>query len=192
MVLLVAVGLAVNVVCSADEHSSRQLHVFDLAGRQVDPLQATGAKAIVFLFIRTDCPISNRYAPEVRRLHDRFAPSGVTFWLVYPDASESVKSITKHITEFRYSLDALRDTQHSLVTLTGVKVTPEAAVFIPESSGPRMVYRGRIDDSYVTLGKTRHAPLTHDLEQVLDSILKSEPIAAKTTPAIGCFISDLR
>jgi len=191
-ILLVAVGLAVNFVCSAEEHSSSQLHVFDLAGRQVDPLQATGAKAIVFLFIRTDCPISNRYAPEVRRLHDRFAPSGVTFWLVYPDASESVKFITKHIREFRYSLDALRDTQHALVTLTGVNVTPEAAVFIPEISGPRMVYRGRIDDSYVTLGKTRPAPSTHDLEQVLDSILKGEPITAKTTPAIGCFISDLR
>jgi hypothetical protein len=39
----------------------------------------------VLVFVRTDCPISNRYAPELRRLQDRFAPRGMAFWLVYPD-----------------------------------------------------------------------------------------------------------
>ena len=189
--LLVGVSLA-TVFCFADAQSSRQLPLVDLAGRQIDPLQNTNAKAIVFLFIRTDCPISNRYAPEVRRLYDKFAPSGVTFWLVYPDPSESVEIIGRHINEYRYSLDALRDPQHAFVKATGVQVTPEAAVFMPGGSGPRMVYRGRIDDRYVALGKTRPAPTTHDLERILESILKGEPITVKTTPATGCFISDLQ
>ena len=191
-VLLVGVSLAITVLCSADEHSSSQLPVVDLTGRQVDPLRATDAKAIVLLFIRTDCPISNRYAPEVRRLHDKFAQSGVTFWLVYADPSESAEIISQHIKEYRYTVDALRDPQHALVRTTGVQVTPEAAVFMPAGNGPRMVYRGRIDDLFVALGKTRTAPTTHDLEAVLESILKGEPITVKTTSAIGCFISDLR
>jgi len=191
-VLLVGAILLVAIVCSAGERPSRQARIADLTGREVDPLRATDAKAIVLLFIRTDCPISNRYAPEVRRLQDKFAPKGVTFWLVYPDPSESVEVISQHIKEYRYSLDALRDTQHALVRTTGVQVTPEAAVFVPERGGPRMVYRGRIDDRYVAFGKERPAPSTHDLERVLDSILKGEPITIKTTLAIGCFISDLR
>src|SRR5882672_8091793 len=34
----------------------------------VDPFAApAGTRAIVFLFTATDCPISNRFAPEVRR-----------------------------------------------------------------------------------------------------------------------------
>src|SRR5262245_62043492 len=41
----------------------------DLEGHRIHPFQADDAKAIVFLFVNADCPISNRYAPEVRRLH---------------------------------------------------------------------------------------------------------------------------
>ena len=39
-----------------------------LSGAPVDALQApAGTKAIVFIFTSTDCPISNRYAPEVKK-----------------------------------------------------------------------------------------------------------------------------
>ena len=48
--------------------SSSALTVFDLAGHVLDPFDATDAKAIVFIFISADCPISNRYAPEIRRV----------------------------------------------------------------------------------------------------------------------------
>src|SRR5689334_201117 len=41
------------------------------------------AKLIVCLFTRTDCPISNSYAPEVRRMYEKFSPRGVAFYLVY-------------------------------------------------------------------------------------------------------------
>src|SRR5258706_7607896 len=46
-------------------------------------------KTIVCLFTRTDCPISNSYAPEMRRIHEKFSPRGVAFYLVYPDPDES-------------------------------------------------------------------------------------------------------
>jgi hypothetical protein len=69
-------------------------------------------------------------------------------------------------------------------------VTPEAAVFVPGPSGPRLAYRGRIDDRYVDLGQARAAPVTRDLERVLEAIVAGKPVAARTTPAIGCFIPD--
>jgi hypothetical protein len=55
-----------------------------------------------------------------------------------------------------------------------------------------MVYRGRIDDRFVAFGKTRAAPTTHDLDQILEEIIRGKSISNKTTTAIGCFISDLR
>jgi peroxiredoxin len=167
--------------------ASAQSRLLDLNGRPVDPLRATKAKAVVFLFIRTDCPISNRYAPEVRRLHQEFAAAGVSFWLVYPDPAESVEMIRQHIKAYDYVLDVLRDPEHALVRMTGVRVTPEAAVFV----GGRIVYRGRIDDRFVAFGKARPAPTTHDLEMALEAILKGKPVAAETTTAIGCFIPEL-
>jgi peroxiredoxin len=187
--LSVAAILLVAVAVCADEPAATGLRLPDLDGRQIEPLRAKDAKAIVFIFIRTDCPLSNRYAPEVRRLNDKFGKSGVRFWLVYPDQGESGEIIRNHIKEYEYRLSALRDPEHKLVKITGAQVTPEAAVFL---RGGRMVYRGRIDDRYVALGKARPAPSTRDLEQVLEAILEGKKVTNKITPAIGCFIPDLR
>lgn len=176
-------------VARGGQTAAEQLSLLDLAGRSVNPLHATNSKATVFVFIRSDCPISNRYAPEVRRLYEKFAPRGVTFWLVYPDPNEAPGSIRRHLKEYEYPAGALRDPSHSLVTLTGVKVTPEAAVFV---GAGKMVYHGRIDDLYVDFGKARRAPTTYDLERVLEAILAGKPVLEASTPAVGCFISDLK
>jgi len=186
-----AILMAVISGCNS-EVSSAQLDLLDLAGRQINPFQGAHAKAAVFLFTRSDCPISNRYAPEVRRLHEKFAPRNVTFWLVYPDKDESVDVIRKHVQEYGYNFNVLRDPRHTLVKMTGARVTPEAAVFAPGGPNGRMVYRGRIDDRYVDFGKARAAPTTRDLEQVLEAIVEGKPVAARTTPAVGCIIQDLQ
>lgn len=168
--------------------SPASLRLTDLNDKPVEPLRAGTAKAVVFVFMRTDCPISNRYAPEVRRLYEKFAASGITFFLVYADPDESVGMIRKHLEAYGYRLDVLRDRHHELVKLTGVRVTPEAAVFV---SG-RLVYRGRIDDRYVAFGRVRPAPTTHDLEEALAAILDGKSVTQPTTTAIGCFIPDLQ
>lgn len=163
--------------------------VVDLEGRHIDPLRNSGAKAVVLIFIRTDCPISNRYAPEVRRLHELFAPKAVMFWLVYPDANEPVDAIRRHVKEFGYRCGVLRDQQRALVKASKVQITPEAAVFVP---GKGLVYHGRIDDRYVDFGKMRPAPTTHDLELALKFVLENKPAPVEATRAVGCFISDLQ
>src|SRR5262245_34140024 len=107
------------------------LQLLDLNGRPVDPLQTTAnVKAVVFVFTATDCPISNRYAPEVQRLHREFAAKGVRFWLVYPNPAESADAIRAHGQSFGYPADALRDPKQQLVKMAKATVTPEAAVFV--------------------------------------------------------------
>jgi peroxiredoxin len=166
--------------------------LIDLDGRPANPLDTRSVPFTVFVFTRTDCPISNRYAPELRRLHERFARAGVAFWLVYPDPGESVAAIRRHVEEYRYPFGALRDPQHGLVARTQASVTPEAAVFVAEPSGPRLVYTGRIDDRYESLGRQRAAPTTRDLERVLEALLAGEAVESRTVPAIGCSIPPLR
>src|SRR5687768_11347659 len=65
-------------------------------GDEVSALPAVGDPTTVFVFARTDCPITNRYAPELRRLVDRFAAQGVRFWLVYPDPGETEIEVQRH------------------------------------------------------------------------------------------------
>src|SRR5450756_60707 len=80
-----------------------------LDGGRVDPLANPSAKAVVLLFTRSDCPISNRYAPEIERLYETFGSRGVDFWLVYVDSTESEDNIRKHVREFGYRFGALLD-----------------------------------------------------------------------------------
>jgi hypothetical protein len=188
MALLLLAGIACLAGCNSQPTANRHsptVAVLDLENRMVNPFEEREAKAIVFLFVRTDCPVSNRYAPEIERLATRYVNERVAFWLVYPDGSTSVGEIEQHRKDYHLSVRALRDPRHELVKLSGVKVTPEAAVFSPDG---REIYRGRIDDRYVDFGKERPAPTTHDLEQVLKSVIGGKPIANSNTRAIGCYI----
>ena len=116
------------------------LTVPGLDGTDVRPLvPADDGEATVLLFVMTDCPISNRYAPEIRRLHEQFA-GAARFWLVYVDAQRPVDELREHRASFGYPFRALRDVDGALVALAGATVTPEAAVF---DAAQRLVYRGR-------------------------------------------------
>ena len=154
-----------------------------LTGAPVDALQAPkGTTAIVFLFTSTDCPISNRYAPEVRRIAEAFAPKGVTFRLVYPNPAETAAAIREHMSAFAYAgaTEAFRDPAHALVKFAGATVTPEAAVYAG----------GRIDDRHVDLGVERPSATRRDLFEALTAIVAGKAVAQPTTQAVGCFIAD--
>jgi protein-disulfide isomerase len=140
----------------------------------------------VFVFTTADCPISNRYAPEIERLAAKYG-AGAKFVLVYPVAADTPRVISEHKKKFGYALEHLRDTDRKLLKLTGVTVTPEVAVM----SGDRMLYRGRIDDRYVELGRERPKPTTHDLDDALNAAIEGKPIAVKETRAVGCILADL-
>ena len=160
-----------------------------LSGAPLDALQApAGTTAIVFIFTSTDCPISNRYAPEVRRIADAFAAKGVVFRLVYPNPAEDATAIREHLAAFSYTgaFEPLRDPKLALVKFAGATVTPEAAIV----ANGRVVYRGRIDDRFVDLGRERPAPTERDLFDALTAIVAGRPAPHPTTQAVGCFISD--
>jgi hypothetical protein len=155
----------------------------------VNPLTASRAKAVTLIFVRTDCPISNHYAPEIERLYKKFRPAGVGFWLVYPEAGTSSAEMQRHDREYGLSLPVLRDPEHRLVRTVGVQVTPEAAVVLRDG---KMIYRGRIDDQYVDFGKQRSEATQHDLDATLAQVVAGKPVTNAETIAVGCYISGLQ
>ncbi len=161
------------------------LRVFDLDGRSVNPFGEMQTKATVFIFVSVDCPISNSYMPEYRRLKEEFSRKGIAIKLIYADPEELPEAIRTQLKDYQCPVQALRDPRHELVKTAEVRVTPEAAVFIPEHG---LVYHGRIDDRYVELGRARPAALTHDLREVLKDILDGRFHQLRTTHAVGCYI----
>jgi hypothetical protein len=162
--------------------------VDDLQGNQIPAIADGPSSVVVFLFLRTDCPISNRYAPEMQRLGEKFSAKGVRFRLVFPAASDSAAAIQEHVSEFRLPIEAVRDPTHALAQRCGVNTTPQAAVFLAD--GETLAYRGRIDDRYVDFGVSRPEPTTRDLEDALEAILAQRKVAVALTPAVGCPIGE--
>jgi hypothetical protein len=179
--------VAALISIPASAHA-QPLTVEQLNGTRVDPfVTAPGIKATVFVFTSTECPISNRYAPELRRIVASFGPRAVAFRLVYPDPADGSTKIREHVTAFGLgTVEALRDPRHALVKRIHASVTPEAAVVVAGV----VKYRGRIDDRYVELGIERPAPTTHDLADALTAVLAGRPVDPPTTQAVGCFIAD--
>ena len=184
----VCVVLAIVMIGRPMSASAGSLRALDLDGRLVDPLApAPGVRATVFVFITTDCPIANRYAPDIQRLAAIFTSQGVRFWLVYANPHEPLESIRNHLRQFQYAIPALRDPEHALVRFTKATVSPEAAVV---DQGGVLLYHGRIDDRWVNIGRDRPSPTRRDLVEALSAILDGKPVAQAATPAVGCILSD--
>lgn len=163
--------------------------IVSIDGATVDPFSVPhDIRGHVLVFTTTDCPISNRYAPEVARLAAAYNARGIRFWMVYPVPGDTPEAIRAHVTRFGIGLPVVRDTRGTLVRRTTVTVTPEVAVV--NASG-QMVYRGRIDDRYTDFGVDRPVPRTRDLEQALTQLLAGQPVVPASTRAVGCFLPDL-
>lgn len=184
-VILALLGL---VAAGCGPPAARQVELVDLHGVLRNPL-AGSQRATVLVFVRADCPISNRYAPELARLHETFAGRGVAFYLVYADAARAPEEIRHHREEYGLRMPALLDPEHAMVGASGATVTPEAAVF--DRAG-RLVYRGRIDDTWLSFSDRRRAPTRHDLARALEDLLAGREVAVRRTRAVGCYLEDLK
>ncbi len=173
---------------TSQESTFQQIIVQDEAVSRISPFAESTHAPLVLIFTRSDCPISNRYAPEVKKIVEQFKPLQVRFWLVYPDPSLTVEKIREHLREYDYPCPGLRDPDHDLVKIAGASITPEVAVY---DRSHRLVYRGRIDDRYVDFGKSRPQPTQRDLHDVLDALWAGTDVTFRSATAIGCRIADL-
>jgi hypothetical protein len=180
--------LAATTALTSAGREQESIRLLDLDSRTVDPFDRHGSHSVVFIFARVDCPVSNRYAPELARLYRSFAPRGVEFTLIYP-GNQPPDTIRRHLREYGYAFAALRDPEFAFVDRAGATVTPEAAVFDTRGT---LRYLGRIDDRYISAGRMRRAATSHDLEEAIDAILAGKPVPTAQTPAVGCLIADLR
>ncbi len=163
--------------------------VVDLAGRPIESLAPKGTRAVVLFFTATDCPLANRYVPQMSALTQ--SRRGVEVWFVYPNAGDAADLVRAHQAEYRIKSPTALDTGHALSQWARATVTPEAAIFVPDGHGLREIYHGRIDDRYVALGQERPQATHHDLEDALEAALAGRPVSPPGGPAVGCSIAPL-
>src|SRR6202166_5253283 len=161
--------------------------VIDIHGSPDEVLAQGRGKVLVLIFVRTDCPIANRYAPLLQEMNKKYEQQAL-FRLVFPDRNESTDKIRHYLQEYSYQSSAIRDLDHALVKKAMAKATPEAAVF--DAKG-ELVYHGRIDYLYEHIGEYRRAATSHELADAIEAASKGLHPPVSTTEAVGCFILDL-
>ena len=185
LLFLIALSLAGEPAKVTD----RGLEVVSITGQTLKPFAIEQRKASVLFFVTHDCPISNRYAPEIKRICENFASKGVSCYLVYSDTGVNAEAISSHYREYRHGgYPAIHDQRHQLVKTTGATTTPEAVLV--DSTGT-IAYRGRIDNAYATWGQARGVVTETDLRDAITAVLAGLKPAAPRTKAVGCYIPAL-
>jgi Redoxin len=160
--------------------------VRDIDGVTREPLKVAKGHAEALFFVTNDCPVSNYYSHEIRRICDDYAQRGVGCSLVYTDATLTDEQAKKHAQEYGHgSYPKIVDRTHALVKAAGATITPTAVVVKADGS---IAYRGRIDNSFAAIGVQRRVVTEHDVRDALDAVIAGRAVAKPEEPPIGCYI----
>jgi len=158
----------------------------DLAGKPFDPFRAAPGKVVVLIFVRTDCPVSNRYAPTIKD-SAQSAWTKPLFWCIRA-AKELQKQFRRHGKTFHYTF--CRHSRPS--TYSGKQSAAQVTPKRPSSMQP--------DNWFITGASTistrilaTHAERdTHtNLPMPSKRAVAGKTLTASASPAVGCYISDL-
>jgi hypothetical protein len=143
-------------------------------------------RATVYVFLADTCPISQAVTLPLRELHGKYAAQGVQFVGVFPAADITPVAIGKFAKTYQIPFPLQADPGRQLTRRWHARITPEAVVVAAD--GRRVLYQGRLDDSYARLGQRRTVLTHHELADALAAVVAGQPVAVPKTEAVGCFI----
>ena len=178
LVLAGAVPAAAAPVAVGDVLVPFTLKGYD--GNDVSLASFTGRKAVVLIFMSTECPVSNSYNARMAGLSTEYSAKGVAFVGLNANKQEGVAEIGRHAKEHGLSFPILKDERNVEADAFGAQVTPEVYVY---DTSWKLRYHGRIDDSMK--GDKIASP---DLRNALDALLGGREVPNPETKAFGCSI----
>jgi peroxiredoxin len=146
--------------------------------------QYTDKKAIVIVFVGTECPIANLYFPTLAEMHRAYSDKGVQFLAVNSNDQDGAAEVAAHARERKIPFPVLKDNEHKAADALGARRTPEAFLLDAQHV---IRYRGRIDDQY---GYTyrRARPSRTELKDAIEQVIHGKAVATPETEVRGCMI----
>jgi thiol-disulfide isomerase/thioredoxin len=143
-------------------------------------------KAIVVVFLGTECVVSNAFLPVLEQLHKEYASKGVAFLGVNSNQQDTPARIAAHSREHAIPFPVVKDVANRLADRLEARRTPEALVI---DGTAKVLYRGRIDDQFGVGFSRPNKPTRRDLALALDEVLAGKPVSVPMTGTSGCLIS---
>lgn len=139
----------------------------------------------VFVFLETECPISQKVTRRVQALADAYA-GRVSFEAVYPTQTATLTEVQAFQRTYALRLVARLDPTHRLVNRYDATTTPEVILL---SADEQVLYQGAIDDQFYKLGRYRPAPTAFYLKEAIDATLSGRPVPNRRVTPVGCLIN---
>ena len=100
------------------------------------------AKAIILMFISTQCPVSNAYNTRMAELYKKYKDKGVVFLGINSNKAENVSEIATHAKGNGFEFTILKDEKNKIADKLEATVTPEIYAL---NNNFEVLYHGRID-----------------------------------------------
>lgn len=188
LVALAYLTTAANSTGAAEPSGSGQtIEAFsapDIYGETRSLADFADRKAVVVLFLGTECPLVKLYANRLNALAKDYAERGVAVVGINSNRQDSITDITAYVRQHQISFPILKDLNNKIADQFAAERTPEAFVLDQQRA---IRYRGRIDDQF-GVGVQRQAAAQHDLAAAVDAVLAGQPVAVPQTEAPGCLI----
>jgi peroxiredoxin len=141
-------------------------------------------KAIVVVFLGTECPLAKLYGSRLAEMSARYADEGVQFVGINSNQQDSLEEIGHYARSQKIEFPLLKDPGNQVADRFGALRTPEAFVL----DGDHVVrYRGRIDDQF-GVGFARGKSTSNDLANAIEEVIAGKPVSQAATKAVGCII----
>ena len=144
------------------------------------------AKAVVLMVHGNGCPISRNAWPRFRELQDEYAKKNIRFMLINSNLQDHRASVSREAEEFGIDLPILID--ETQVIGESLDLVRTGEVFVIESGGWTLAYRGALDDR-LTYEVQKAAASQHYLKEALDDLLAGDAVRTARTDAVGCLIN---
>jgi peroxiredoxin len=141
-------------------------------------------KAVVVVFLGTECPLVKLYGSRLADLAARYHQNGVQFIGINSNQQDSLPEIAKFAAQSKIDFPILKDPGNQIADQFQATRTPEVFVLDKDRT---VRYHGAIDDQY-GVGFTRPEAKHSYLSDALDQILSDKPIATPTITPVGCHI----
>ena len=142
-------------------------------------------KAVVVIFLGTQCPISDAFLPELARLHSEFARQGVQFIGINSNSQDTLGTVADHAKKNEIPFPVLKDPGNTVADQFSAERTPEVFVLAPSG---KVIYRGRIDDQFGIGYQRPGKPTRRDLAVAIEEVAAGKAVSVATTPVAGCKI----
>jgi hypothetical protein len=182
------VALAALPVCAADlPDFFRVRTATDVQGKPHSLGAAAGTKAVVLVFLGPECPVSQRYVPELNRIAAGQGTNDVEFCGIISGKSITRSNAAFFVKEYAIQYPVLFDDAGLFARWLRPTHVPEAFVLKPDGD---VAYRGRINDWYQSPGKPRAVIQHHELRDAIAAVRVGKTPPRLFAQPVGCYFED--